>query len=507
MGQLVPGAGEGVRELVRVLQEAPGDRLVDRVEAQRQVGGQHDRDVPLARVVGVRDGALAGAVLRLPLVGAGRALGELPLVAEQGLEEAVVPGDRGGRPGALQAAGDRVGADAGAEGALPAEALLLDRGGLRVRADVVGRAGAVGLAEGVAAGDQRDGLLVVHRHPVEGLADVAGGGDRVRVAVGALGVDVDEAHLDGGQRVLQLAVAGVALVAQPGGLRAPVDVLVRLPLVDPAAAEPEGAEAHALQGDVAGQDDQVGPGQAATVLLLHRPQQAAGLVQAGVVGPAVQRGEALLAAAGAAAAVADPVGAGAVPGHPDHERAVVAVVGRPPVLGAGEDLLDVPLDGGEVERVEGRRVVEVRSERIGHGGVLGKDLQVEPFRPPLAVPAALGGVRRTPVVHRAALRLRLYAGCIVDVRHGNPSLTRRITVSSLATFGTCWCCLEPRATCCCCVLQQREPRAAATQASAGADPTMDAIQVKKDTKPISDRDPDATGCVLVNSGPPLDLNR
>jgi hypothetical protein len=26
------------------------------------------------------------------------------------------------------------------------------------------RAGAVGLAEGVAAGDERDGLLVVHRH-------------------------------------------------------------------------------------------------------------------------------------------------------------------------------------------------------------------------------------------------------------------------------------------------------------------------------------------------------
>jgi hypothetical protein len=59
----------------------------------------------------------------------------------------------------------------------------------------------VGLAEGVAAGDERDGLLVVHRHAGEGLADVARRGERIGVAVGALGVDVDQAHLHGGERV------------------------------------------------------------------------------------------------------------------------------------------------------------------------------------------------------------------------------------------------------------------------------------------------------------------
>ena len=41
-----------------------------------------------------------------------------------------------------------------------------------LRADQRRIAGAVGLAEGVAAGDQRDGLLVVHRHAEERLADV-----------------------------------------------------------------------------------------------------------------------------------------------------------------------------------------------------------------------------------------------------------------------------------------------------------------------------------------------
>ena len=50
---LDPGAAaaelEGVGEGVRVGVEAPRDRLVDRIEAQRQVGGQHHRRVPLRR--------------------------------------------------------------------------------------------------------------------------------------------------------------------------------------------------------------------------------------------------------------------------------------------------------------------------------------------------------------------------------------------------------------------------------------------------------------------------
>ena len=48
------------------------------------------------------------------------------------------------------------------------------------------RARAVALAEGVAAGDERDGLLVVHRHAREGFADVAARRDRIGIAVRAL---------------------------------------------------------------------------------------------------------------------------------------------------------------------------------------------------------------------------------------------------------------------------------------------------------------------------------
>ncbi len=61
-------------------------------------------------------------------------------------------------------------------------------------ADEVAVACAVGLAEGVAADDQRRRLLVVHRHPAERLADVDRGRQRIRLAFGAFGIDVDQAH-------------------------------------------------------------------------------------------------------------------------------------------------------------------------------------------------------------------------------------------------------------------------------------------------------------------------
>src|SRR3982750_1313813 len=104
-----------------------------------------------------------------------------------------------------------------------------------------------------------------------------------------------------------------------GGFRAPVDVLVRLPGVLAPAAEPEGLEAHRFQGDVAGEDHQVGPGDLAAVLLFDGPQEPSRLVEADVVRPAVERGEALLPASAAAAAVRDSIRAGAVPRHADEQ--------------------------------------------------------------------------------------------------------------------------------------------------------------------------------------------
>jgi hypothetical protein len=92
-----------------------------------------------------------------------------------------------------------------------------------------------------------------------------------------------------------------------------------MPDVLAAEGEAEGLQAHRLIGDVAGQDDQVGPADLVAVLLLDRPEQAARLVEVGVVRPGVERREALVAGAAAAAAVGDAIGARGMPGHADHQ--------------------------------------------------------------------------------------------------------------------------------------------------------------------------------------------
>ena len=285
---------------------------------------------------------------------------------------------------------------------------MLDGAALGLGADQRGVTGTVALAEGVAPGDERHRLLVVHRHPAERLADVASGGERVRVAVGALRVHVDQAHLHGAERPGELPFAGVALVPEPGVLGTPEDLLGLQDVLAP-EAEAERPEAHRLQGAVAGEDQQVGPGDLLAVLLLDRPEQPAGLVQVAVVRPAVERGEALRAVAAATATVLDAVGAGGVPAHPDEQRPVVTVVGRPPVLRRRHDLEDVPLQRLDVEARERRRVVEVHAHRDGPGRVLVEHLQVDLVGPPVLVrpgPAGLGGGRGECRVFALAAGLR-----------------------------------------------------------------------------------------------------
>ncbi len=350
----------------------------------------------LRGVVGIGDRGLGA--LRDPLIGTRRALLELPFEAEQVLEEVVAPlrGRRG--PGDLETAADGVAALARAVAAPPAQALGLEWRCLRFRADVRRGARSVRLAERMPTGDQRDRLLVVHRHAPERVADVLRGRERVRVAVGALRIDVDEAHLDGRERIGKVPGAAVALVREPRALGAPVHV-IGLPHVLAAAPEAEGREAHRLQGAVAREDDQVRPRDPAAVLLLDRPQQPARLVEVHVVRPAVERCEPLLAAGAAAAPVADPVRARAVPGHPDEQAPVVAEVGRPPVLRGRHELEDVALDGLEVELRELVRVGEVLAHRIRQGGVLAELREVELIGPPIPVRrASCSGHRIFPIV-------------------------------------------------------------------------------------------------------------
>src|SRR5205085_10200522 len=121
-------------------------------------------------VVGVRDGGFR--TFRLPLFRTGRALGQLPFVFEQVLEKQVAPLGRRLRPGHFRTAGDSIAPDARAVLALPAEALIFDGGAFRLWAEQRRIARAVSLTEAVAAGNQRDGLFVVHRHAEERFADI-----------------------------------------------------------------------------------------------------------------------------------------------------------------------------------------------------------------------------------------------------------------------------------------------------------------------------------------------
>ena len=205
---------------------------------------------------------------------------------------------------------------------------------------------------------------------------------------------------------MELTLAAVALVAEPGSFRSPEEFF-RLPDVGPAAAEAEGLEAHRLERDVAGEDHEVGPGDLAAVLLLDRPQQAARLVEVRVVRPAVERREALLAAAGATAAVGDAVRARAVPGHADEERPVVTEVRWPPVLGIRHQCMEVLDDCIEVEALELLRVVERRAHRIRGRRVVMEDAKVQLVRPPVAI-----GTPGRPV-HDRALAPALFSSLIV----------------------------------------------------------------------------------------------
>src|SRR5882757_2362226 len=257
----------------------------------------------LCGIMRIGHSAVACAIFRRPLVRAGGTLCQLPLVAEQVGEKVVAPLGWSRGPCDFQATADGVATMALAKFILPAEALILDVCTLWFVANVIrGDAGTVSFAEGVSARNECDGFFVVHRHAGEGFSDIASRGDGIGLAIGSFGIHVDQAHLHRAERLLQVTISGVALVREPCTLRTPVQ-LFGLPHVGAAAGKAERLEAHRFKTDVAGENHQVGPGKFLPILLLDRPQQATRLVEVYVVGPAVERSEALLAGSGATAAV------------------------------------------------------------------------------------------------------------------------------------------------------------------------------------------------------------
>ena len=181
--------------------EAPRDRLVfSRIHPQREVCcGQHHRGH------GACDGSCAcrRRVTRQIALEAAHWCAPAGLLVsshsypEERVEVARCPTwSAFGVHAPFESARDRVGALAAAHrsSSIRGPSASIRQLPFGLGADVLrsGSRGTVGLAEGVAAGDEGHGLLVVHRHAGEGLADVTRRGQRIRIAVGALGVHVDQ---------------------------------------------------------------------------------------------------------------------------------------------------------------------------------------------------------------------------------------------------------------------------------------------------------------------------
>ena len=378
VGQLEPGAREGVLERFMVIAELLRDPAELGVLPKRHVGGRHHRRDALVGIVRCRRHVLVLLVDRLPLLRPRGRAHQLIFIVEQQPEIILRPFGRRIHPRPFDAAGDGVLAETALVSARPAKALERNVRAFGSRIDQARVARAVRLAERMAARRQRDRLLMVHRHALEGDLDVARRLQRVGIAARPFRIDVDEAHLDRRQRMLQLQLAvgldaRLGALADPFLLGAPVDVALSLEHVRAPAAESEDRTAHVLDRHVAGENEEVGPADVLPVLLLDRPKQAPRLVEIAVVRPAVERSEALLAAVRAAPPIGRAIGARRVPGHTDHERPVMPVVGRPPGLAVGHQRLEVVLQRLIVELLERLGIVEVVAHRVGRDAALMKD--------------------------------------------------------------------------------------------------------------------------------------
>ena len=259
-------------------------------------------------------------------------------------------------------------------------------------------------ADRVTAARQRGCLFVVHGHTGERLTHMKCRSGGIGLAVKAFRIDVDEAHLHCSKRVLErVSLAHVAITGVRGRnpifLRTPVNVFLGGPDVFAAEREAVSLQTHRLVSHRAGEEDQVGPGNLVAVLLLDRPQDAARLVEVAVIRPGVQRSEADVACAAAAATVCEAVGTSRVPGQANHQAAVVPPVSRPPFLAVGHQGEHILLQRFEIERLDGFAVVEVLPKGADLGVMLVKDVEVQGLRPPGRV-GPTG--RRERTVHHGA---------------------------------------------------------------------------------------------------------
>jgi len=182
-------------------------------------------------------------------------------------------------------------------------------------------------------------------------------------------------------RIIQIGIA-VFAGREPFVLGPPINVGLWSPDIAAAKAEAEGFQAHGFVGHVTGKDDQVSPAKCIAVFLFDRPQQAARLIKACVVGPRIERCETDVAMACATATVLQPVRPGRVPSEADHQPAIVAPVRWPPVLIVCHQGFDVGLYRVVVQRLGSGAVVIIRVHRVCARTVLVQNVEVQRLGPP-----------------------------------------------------------------------------------------------------------------------------
>ena len=355
--------------------------------------------------MGVRDHVLGLHVLGDPLPGTARAFDEFPVVGEHHFEIALVPAGGVRFPGPFNARGDGVLGFAGMKGVVPTKALCMQWCTFRFCRGVGRWCGAMALAEGVTTGHQCHGFFNTHAHARKRFTHISAGGDGIRFAARTLRIDVDQAHLHGCQRLVQVSLCVSPIVVKPSGLAPPEHILLGLPDVDAPAGKSKGAESHRLQRHIAREDDQIGPGNGIAVFALDRPEQTSCFIEIGVVRPTVERRKSLVPMTSPTAAITCPVGPSAVPGHADEQRSVMPPISRPPILRIRHQGLQVGFQTLVIKAREGLRVVEVVSQRIGGRMVLMQDPQVDLIGPPVVVAGATGGSHGTGVAAEGAFQL------------------------------------------------------------------------------------------------------
>ena len=147
-----------------------------------------------------------------------------------------------------------------------------------------------------------------------------------------------------------------------------------MPDVLASSCKTEGLEAHGLIGHIARENEEVCPGNLVAVFLLDGPQQSSGLVEIGIVRPAVEWSKSLVSCIAPSSSVGNPVRSCGMPGHSYHQSAIMTPVGGPPILAIGHKGFKIALQSLQIQLFEFFRIIKVSSHWVAFDVMLMQDV-------------------------------------------------------------------------------------------------------------------------------------